>query len=133
MSHSSASELFMNVVSFFFYESFLNSSACRQRHGPIKCVETFMGVDAQCSFPSEIETDNSTFNIVRNILDLVCENDGNDLITLIFRQRLRCFKEHVDDVKTCANKALYAIVKRFIVKLIESETFEFKMDAEDCK
>jgi len=112
----------------------LIKTLCRKRDVPIKCMDNFMAVDAQCSFPSEIESDNSIRRIVVSLLDLFCANDGNDLISLIFGLEGRqCLMENVDAMKICQYKEVYAIVKGFLVKLIENETFEFKMDEEDCK
>jgi len=107
---------------------------CRKRDVPIKCMDNYMAIYAQCSFPSEIESDNSIRRIVLSLLDLFCANDGNDLISLIFGLEGRqCLMENIDAVRICQYKEVYAIVKGFLVKLIENETFEFKMDAEDCK
>lgn len=92
-----------------------------------------MAVDAQCSFPSEIKIDTSIANIVRGLLDLICANDGNDYISMSFGQGRQCLVENLNEMMTCQNKQFYAIVKGFVIKLIENETFELKMDADDCK
>lgn len=92
-----------------------------------------MAVDSQCSYPSEIETDNSFRTIVGKISDLICEDDGSGLVSLLVGQGYQCIGENIEELLTCSFESLYAIVKGFVVKLIENETFEFKMDAEDCK
>jgi hypothetical protein len=113
-------------------QSFIRTM-CRKRDVPLKCMDDFMAVDAQCSFPSELKIDTSIVNIVHGLLDLFCANNGNDLIALIFGQAQLCFMENLSELKTCKNKQFYAIVKGFLVKLIENETFEFKMNEDDCK
>lgn len=92
-----------------------------------------MAVDVQCSFPSEIETDNSIHRVITKMTDLLCANDGNDLIAMTMGPGRKCILDNLNELKTCSYKTLYAIVKGFVVKLIENETFEFKMDAEDCQ
>lgn len=97
-------------------------------------MDNFIGVDVQCSFQVEKEIENSFARIVHGSLNLFCTNDGNDLISLIFGQSARqCMMENLNEIKTCSNKELYAVVKAFVVRLIENETFEFKMNADDCK
>ncbi|KAJ6625934.1 27 kDa hemolymph protein, partial [Pseudolycoriella hygida] len=105
---------------------------CRKRDIPIKCIENYIAVDDQCSFPSEIEEGKSIFRISLNFLDLFCGNDGNDLISLVDNGR-DCAIEKKVEVKTCANKALYEIVKGFLVRMIEVEEFDLTMDAENCR
>lgn len=93
-----------------------------------------MDVDAQCSFPREIEIINSIRRVVHGLLDLTCENDGNGLIALISGQgpNAMCLMENINELRTCQFNGFYAFVRGIVVKLIENETFEFKMDAEDC-
>ncbi len=92
-----------------------------------------MALEAQCSYPSEIETDNSLHAILVKVSDLLCENDGNSLASLFFGPGQQCLMENVKKILTCTNEATYAILKGFVVKFVENKTFEFKMDAEDCK
>lgn len=107
---------------------------CRKRNVPIKCLDVSLEVNAQCSFPREIEVDNSIRNIIYGLLDVVCANDGDDFISMVTGQETQqCVMENLIELKTCQYKELYTIAKRFIAKLIENETFEFRMDADDCK
>ncbi|XP_037042538.1 uncharacterized protein LOC119078912 [Bradysia coprophila] len=111
----------------------LIKTLCRTRHVAFKCVDNSMEVNAQCSFPSEIEFDNSIRRIVYGLLDVTCANDGNDFISLITGQGRQCLQENLNELKTCQYKEIHAILKGLIVKLIEYERFEWKMDADDCK
>lgn len=112
-----------------FITTFELARICLKRDVPMKCLDTYMD-SAQCSFPSKIESRNSIYRIVKNILNAVCVNDGNDMISMIFGQ---CLIENLNEIKTCSIKASYAIVKGFFVKMIEYETFDYRMDAERCK
>lgn len=97
-------------------------------------MDKFIEVDVQCSFPREMEIETSFARIVHGSLNLFCANDGNDLISLIVGKSARqCRYDNSIEVGTCLNKNLYAIVKGFVVKLIENETFDFRMNADDCK
>ncbi len=106
---------------------------CRKRDGPFKCLDDFMAVDAQCSYPSEIESDTSFRTILAKTSDLLCEDDGNNFMSLVFGQGSQCVLENVNELLTCSYEAMYSVVKGFLVKLVEYETFEFKMDEHDCK
>jgi len=123
---------FSKSKSFDDYKSLFNK-VCRKRDVPMKCLETYVSVDVQCSFPSEIEIENSIYRIIRNTLNLVCANDGNDFISLFFGQGRQCLIENLNEGKICSNKATYAIIKGLFVKLIEYETFDYKMNADECK
>lgn len=110
----------------------LVKTACNKRDGPLKCFDAYMAVDAQCSYPGEIESDNSFRTIMVKVLDLLCNNDGGTFMSLIAGEGHDCINESVDDLASCGLESIYSIVKAFMVKLIEDETFEFKMSAEDC-
>lgn len=107
-------------------------TVCKKRDGPLKCFDAYMAVDAQCSYPGEIESDNSFRTIVVKVLDLLCDNDGSTFVSLFAGEAHDCIGANFDDLASCSLESLYAIVKAFIVKLIEDEKFEFKMSAEDC-
>lgn len=63
--------------------------------------------------------------------DVICANAENDFS--ILDDGPECIGLNADKLATCANKALYSILKRSLEKWIENEHFELKMDAEDCK
>ncbi|KAG4079522.1 hypothetical protein HA402_005219 [Bradysia odoriphaga] len=111
----------------------LIKTLCRTRHIPFKCVDNSIEVNAECSFPSEIEIDNSIRRIVYGLFDVTCANNGDDFISLITGQGRQCITENLNELKTCQYKELYAILRGLIVKLIEYETFEWKMNADDCQ
>lgn len=108
-------------------------TVCNKRDGPLKCLDAYMAVDAQCSYPGEIETDNSFRTIVGKVLDSLCQNDGSTFISMFVGEGHDCMRENTDELATCGLESIYAVVKAFIVKFIEDETFEFKMSADDCK
>jgi len=111
----------------------LIKTVCRKRDVPIKCIDDYTTLSAQCSYPSEIAIENSIRRIITSMSEVICTNDGNDLFSLTSGQGRECVLENLTELKTCSIKALYAIVKGIVVKFVENETFELKMDAEDCK
>lgn len=69
--------------------------------------------------------------MMSNMMDVVCANEKDDFSILDDGEQ--CLATNRAKIMTCANKALYSLVKRLMDKWIENEHFELETDAEDCK
>ncbi|KAJ6645293.1 hypothetical protein Bhyg_00497 [Pseudolycoriella hygida] len=107
---------------------------CKERDGLFKCYNGLKAVKKPCSFPSEIERTDKILNFLKNIVDSMCVNEGSDLDSITSRKGAgrKCVETNMKEIKTCTNKALYAASKRLLLKFVENEHFEFKIDQEDC-
>lgn len=94
----------------------------------MKCIETYLEAVKPCSFPEEIKLHGAAYRIFSKMNDLYCANDS-------FFEKMKgdqCLIDSRDQIKTCIQKSSFEIVKKFAVKFIENEKFEWKMNADDC-
>lgn len=73
-------------------------------------------------------------NINKNLLNLVCANEEDNFALFDAEgDGLKCVQQSLEEIKTCSNKAAYAVTERFLQKWIENEHYNFDMEPEDCK
>lgn len=87
-----------------------------------------------CFYPSEKDIARKADKVFKNMINLVCSNDENDFALFgVNGEGQKCVELNYIEMKACANKATYSIVKRLLEKWIENEHFKFEMEPEDCK
>lgn len=107
---------------------------CKARSTFFGCMDKYISTVSKCYFPSEMDYVHKADRLVKNMLDLVCAEEGDNFA--VFEpegEGMKCVQQSITEIKTCANKAVYAVTERFLVKWIENEHFSFAMEAEDCK
>lgn len=71
--------------------------------------------------------------INKNLLDLVCSNEEDNFALFDAEgEGEKCVKQSEMEIKTCTNKAIYAVTERFLHKFIENEHFDYTFGPEDC-
>lgn len=87
-----------------------------------------------CLFPGEMEYVHKFDQINKNYMDLICANEADNFA--LFEpegEGMKCIEQNMMEIKTCANKAVYAVSERLLQKWIENEHFSFTMEPEDCQ
>lgn len=108
--------------------------ACTKRSGFFGCIDKYVSEVSGCYYPSELEIIRKMDKIVKNLVGLICSNDGNDFALLdVDGEAQQCLQSSQVEVMTCANKAVHSVAQRILEKWIEYEHFKFETESEDCK
>lgn len=108
-------------------------SVCKSRSGFFECTDKYVSAMSYCYFPSEREIVTKVDRFNKNFMNLFCAyEEDNFALFEMEGEGMKCVQQSMNEIKTCANKAVFAVTERFLAKWIESEHFSYAMEPEDC-